>query len=206
MAHIHRYIPPKGDDTRTLLILHGTGGDENDLLPLGEMLAPEAGMLSPRGNVLENGAPRFFRRLAEGVFDLEDLHERTLELAAFVAESAEQYKFDPSRVIAVGFSNGANVAASMMLESPKTLRAAVLFRAMVPFVPEKPVDLAGVRVFMGSGLSDPIIPRDNSAKLAEMLEMFGADVTLEWQPGGHALTRPDVSLAYDWLESAGTSG
>src|SRR5688572_9300260 len=134
---IHRFIAsPSGKSTRTLLLLHGTGGDENDLLPLGESLDPDAAILSPRGKVLERGMPRFFRRLAEGVFDEEDLKLRTAELADFVAAAAAQYTFDARRVIAAGFSNGANIAASLLLLRPDTLRAAVLFRAMVPLVPD----------------------------------------------------------------------
>jgi phospholipase/carboxylesterase/glyoxalase family protein len=193
-------VAPSGDDARTLLLLHGTGGDENDLIHLGQMLAPDAALLSPRGNVSENGAARFFRRLAEGVFDIEDLHARTKELVAFVDAAAGQYGFDPSRVIAVGFSNGANIAGSTMLSSPKTLEAAVLFRPMVPFVPEDPVSLEGKRVYIGAGETDPIVSRLHPQRLTEMLRVLGADVTLNWQPAGHALTRADVASAYDWLE------
>ena len=201
-TYVHRYVPPKAEDSRTLLLLHGTGGDENDLIPLGEMLAPDAGFLSPRGTVLERGAARFFRRLAEGVFDLPDLHARTKELVAFVEAAAVQYGFDPKQVIAVGFSNGANIAASTLLSSPGTLSSAVLFRPMVPFIPENPVSLIGTRVFIGAGEGDPIVPAAHSERLAELLQICGADVTLTWQPGGHTLTRADVAAAYDWLEAA----
>jgi len=201
-TYVHRYVPPKAEDSRTLLLLHGTGGDENDLIPLGEMLAPDAGFLSPRGTVLERGAARFFRRLAEGVFDLPDLHARTKELVAFVEAAAVQYGFDPKQVIAVGFSNGANIAASTLLSSPGTLSSAVLFRPMVPFIPDNPVSLIGTRVFIGAGEGDPIVPAAHSERLAELLQICGADVTLTWQPGGHTLTRADVAAAYDWLEAA----
>src|SRR4051812_42568663 len=135
-SYVHRFIPSSSGDQRTLLLLHGTGGDENDLLPLASMIAPGAAVLSPRGNVQEQGANRFFRRLAEGVFDLEDLRRRTDELADFVREAVEQYELDAREVIAVGFSNGANIAASMLLVHPDVLRGAVLFRAMVPFEPK----------------------------------------------------------------------
>src|SRR5438093_830530 len=167
--YIHVYVPPSGGDERTLLLLHGTGGDENDLVPLGKMLAPTAGVLSPRGTVLERGAPRFFRRLAEGVFDLEDLHARTRDLATFVGDAAKRYGFDPNKVIAVGFSNGANIAASVLLSEPSALRAAALFRPMVPFEPDAPPDLAGTNVFIGAGQTDPIVPPAQSARLAEIL-------------------------------------
>jgi phospholipase/carboxylesterase/glyoxalase family protein len=196
-TYVHRYVPPKAEDSRTLLLLHGTGGDENDLIPLGEMLAPDAGFLSPRGTVLERGAARFFRR-----FDLPDLHARTKELVAFVEAAAAHYGFDPKQVIAVGFSNGANIAASTLLSSPGTLSSAVLFRPMVPFIPDNPVSLIGTRVFIGAGEGDPIVPAAHSERLAELLQICGADVTLTWQPGGHTLTRADVAAAYDWLEAA----
>jgi phospholipase/carboxylesterase len=201
-TYVHRYLPPQGDDARTLLLLHGTGGDENDLIQLGQMLAPDAGLLSPRGTVLEHGAPRFFKRLSEGVFDVDDLRARTAELAAFLAAAAKQYGFDARRVVAVGFSNGANIASSLLLTSPESLSQAVLFRPMVPFVPEGPVNLSGKRVFIGAGEDDPIVPRDHPYRLAELFQLCGAEVRTEWQPGGHSLTRADVSKAYDWLEES----
>jgi phospholipase/carboxylesterase/glyoxalase family protein len=201
-TYVHRYVPPKAEDRRTLLLLHGTGGDENDLIPLGEMLAPDAGFLSPRGTVLERNAARFFRRHAEGVFDLPDLHARTKDLIAFIRAAADHYGFDKSQVVAVGFSNGANIAASVLLTSAETLAAAVLFRPMVPFIPDVPVSLDGTRVFIGAGEGDPIVPAAHSERLAELLQVCGAEVTLTWQPGGHTLTRADVAAAYDWLEAA----
>jgi phospholipase/carboxylesterase/glyoxalase family protein len=199
----HRYVPPKAGedgDPRTLLLLHGTGGNEDDLIPLGEMIAPGAGLLSPRGTVSEHGAARFFRRLAEGVFDLDDLHARTKDLVAFIGAAAKQYGFDAGRVIAVGFSNGANIGASVLLSSPGTLAGAALFRPMVPFIPDQPISLAGTRVFIGAGESDPLVAHDQVDRLVEMLRLFGADLTVDWQPAGHALTRADVAAAYEWLE------
>jgi phospholipase/carboxylesterase len=197
----HIYTPPTGGDRRTLLLLHGTGGNEHDLVPLGRMLAPTAGMLSPRGNVSENGAARFFRRLAEGVFDIPDLHRRTADMAAFVEAAAARYEFDPSLVIAVGFSNGANIAASMMFSHPRVLEAAVLFRAMVPFEPETPLDLSGKRVFIGAGRTDPLVSTAGTERLAELLRAAGAAVAVEWQPVGHNLTNADVAAAQTWLQT-----
>lgn len=200
--HVHRYTPPKDGDGRTLLLLHGTGGGENDLLPLAQLIAPAAGVLSPRGRVLENGAARFFRRLAEGVFDLDDLRQRTINLIAFVDAAAHKYEFDPARVIAVGLSNGANIASSVLLTSPRTLSAAMLFRPMVPFEPKDAVPLNGKPVFIAAGEQDAMVPAAHPEHLAELLRACGAKVTLVWQPGGHGLTRADIDAAHDWLRSA----
>ena len=199
-TYVHRYLAPQGDDSRTLLLLHGTGGDENDLIQLGQMLAPDAGLISPRGTVSENGAARFFKRLAEGVFDIPDLHARTKDLVAFIGAAAAHYNFDPTKVVAAGFSNGANIATSVLLSAPDALAGAILFRPMVPFIPETPVSLAGKRVFIGAGETDAIVPKTHPDRLAELLRVLGADVTLKWQPTGHTLTRPDVSAAYEWME------
>ena len=166
---------------------------------LGETLAPGAAFLSPRGKVSEYGAPRFFRRLAEGVFDHEDLLFRTHELAEFVQAASEEYGFDPSKVVAVGYSNGANVAASTILLHPGLLRAAVLFRAMVPFEPDLTPDLSGMPVFMAAGRMDRMIPPDNTQRLADILLEAGADVDLRWRDTGHPLTYEDVAEAKAWL-------
>lgn len=202
LSFIHRYLPPSASDGRTLLLLHGTGGDENDLLPLAAMLAPTAGVLSPRGKVLEHGAARFFRRISEGVFDIEDLRLRTEELAAFVAGAAGAYGFDPGRVVAVGFSNGANIAASLLLARPGTLRGAVLFRPMVPFEPGPPLELAGTSVYVAGGRADPIVPHLQTERLIALLQAGGAEVRTAWADAGHGLTRADVSGAQAWLEAA----
>jgi predicted esterase len=183
----------------TLLLLHGTGGNEHDLIPLADNIAPGAAVLSPRGKVLEGQMPRFFRRLAEGVFDLDDLRVRTRELADFVEVSAARYGFDATRVVAVGFSNGANIAASLLLLTPGVLSGAILFRAMVPIVPDSLPSLRGTRVLMSNGRADPLIPAAQAEVLADLLRRCGADVTLEWQAGGHNLTKRDVELAAHWL-------
>src|SRR4051812_32053589 len=175
---IHEFVP--GKSNRTLLLLHGTGGNERDLIPLGQELDPDASLLSPRGKILENGMPRFFRRLAEGIFDLEDLQKRTHELADFVTSAAEHYKIDNQKIVAVGYSNGANIAASTLLLRPKTLSAAILFRAMVPLVPETPPDLASTSVCITAGSLDPIVPASNTKELADLLRAAGADVTVRF--------------------------
>lgn len=196
---VHRYLPGEDESGPTLLLLHGTGGNEEDLIPLGQDLAPGAAILSPRGNVSEYGAPRFFRRLAEGVFDHEDLLFRTHELAGFVEAAAQEYGFDPSRLVAVGYSNGANIAASTLLLHPGLLRATVLFRAMVPFEPEVTPDLSGLPVFMAAGRMDRMIPPDNTQHLADILGEAGAEVDLRWRNVGHPLTYEEVGEAKDWL-------
>ena len=199
LGFVHRYLPGEDDSGPTLLLLHGTGGNEEDLVGLGEALAPGAAILSPRGKVSEFGAPRFFRRLAEGVFDHEDLLFRTHELAEFVEAASEEYGFDPSKIVAVGYSNGANVAASTILLHPGLLRAAVLFRAMVPFEPEVTPDLSGMPVFMAAGRMDRMIPPDNAQRLAEILDEAGADVDLRWRDTGHPLAYEEVREAKQWL-------
>jgi len=194
---IHEFVP--GSSPRTLLLLHGTGGNERDLLPIGRELDPDASLLSPRGKILEHGMPRFFRRLAEGVFDLEDLKKRTHELADFVIAAAEHYKIDIKNLIAVGYSNGANIAASMLLLRPETLAATILFRAMVPLIPESQPELSSVRVWIGAGSIDPIVPASETKQLAELLRGAGADVTIRFFRGGHELTNEDVDAAREWL-------
>ena len=205
LGFVHRYVPHK-DATRTLLLLHGTGGNEDDLLELGARLDPVANLLSPRGKVLENGMPRFFRRLAMGVFDLPDLRFRTDELAGFVAAAARAYGFDARRVTAVGYSNGANIAASLLLLHPGVLADAVLLRPMVPFVPEKAPDLQGVNVLLSAGRLDPIVPPGETERLAVLLREYGAGVTLGWSPQGHELTPAEIEDARRWLAGAACQG
>jgi phospholipase/carboxylesterase len=197
---IHRFIPgPAGSTAQTLLLLHGTGGDENDMIPLGRDLDPTAALLSPRGNVLENGMPRFFRRLAEGIFDEEDLIRRAHELADFVGTAAARYAIDPKGMIAVGYSNGANIAAAVLLLRPEVFCAAILFRAMVPLVPASLPNLAQARVLISSGKQDPIVPVENAQRLAAMLQAAGAEVTLRFEVAGHALVFCDIEAAKEWL-------
>jgi predicted esterase len=203
LGFTHRYIPSLGAGDKaglTLLLLHGTGGNEDDLLPLGRELDPTAGLLSPRGKILEGGRiPRFFRRLAEGVFDIEDLKFRTHELTGFVDKASRIYGFDARKVIAVGYSNGANIAASMLLLKPQTLSGAILFRAMVPLIPDNLPDLSDKRIFMSSGLRDPIATRKEAETLSGLLKQARAVVDLQWQNSGHELTQDDVHAAKQWL-------
>jgi phospholipase/carboxylesterase len=198
LGFVHRYLPGAAD-APILLLLHGTGGDENDLLPLGEALLPGAARLSPRGKVLENGMPRFFRRLAEGVFDLDDLRRRTHELADFVEAAGKAYDFGGRKPVAVGFSNGANIAASTLLLRPGILGGAILIRAMVPLVPETLPALDGVPVLILAGEADAMVPRPQAEAIARLLTDAGASVELRWIAGGHGLTRQDVEAAREWF-------
>ena len=195
---IHEFIP--GSSSRTLLLLHGTGGNERDLIPLGRELDPNAALLSPRGKVLENGMPRFFRRLAEGVFDLEDLKARANELADFVTSAAQHYGFATDQLVAVGYSNGANIAASLLLLQPEIIRRAILFRAMLPLIPDKLPNLLSVRVWIGAADQDPIVPASETKRLMELLRRAGADVTIRFAKAGHGLTNDDVEAARHWLK------
>jgi predicted esterase len=196
---IHVFRPPAAAGGPMLLLLHGTGGNEHDLVPLADVLRPGAGILSPRGKVLEHGMPRFFRRLAEGVFDIEDLKLRTAELADFVTEAATTYKFSTRDVTAVGFSNGANIAGALLLLRPDALGAAVLFRAMVPLAPATLPTLAATPVLISNGRMDPLVSAEETERLAALLRSSGADVTVAWQNSGHELTDRDVLTAQEWL-------
>jgi predicted esterase len=195
----HYYRPPVRHGLPTVLMLHGTGGNEHDLVPLGETLMPGAGILSPRGKVLEGAMPRFFRRLAEGVFDLEDLKFRTAELAEFVVAASERYEFDLKRVIGIGFSNGANIAASLLLLRPGVLHKAVLFRAMVPIVPEPLPKLPGTAVLISNGERDPLVSVKETERLVSLLRTAGANVTLVMHPVGHQLIPDDIDVGKKWL-------
>jgi predicted esterase len=194
-------VPAERPGLPVLLLLHGTGGNEDDLLPLGRQLLPGAALLSPRGQVLESGMPRFFRRLAEGVFDLDDLRRRTHELADFVDAARRTYDLGPVAPIAVGLSNGANVAAAMMLLRPGTLAGGLLLRPMVPLVPDPLPALGGIPVQLNAGTADPIVSPEQSEALAELLRRAGAAVSLEWIDGGHRLTRQDLEIGRRFLSA-----
>jgi phospholipase/carboxylesterase len=198
LLHLHRFIPATVLGKPPILLLHGTGGDESDLLPLGQGVAPGAALLSPRGTVLEGGMPRFFRRLAEGVFDEEDVRRRANELADFVQNAREVYSIEAP--IAVGFSNGANIAAAVLQLRPEVLAGAVLLRVMTPLKEGPPVDLAGKPVLILSGAMDPIVPAENASRLAAILESAGAAVDHQILPARHNLTQAEVTIMKAWLD------
>lgn len=195
----HRYVPGSSGHDRTLLLLHGTGGDENDLIALGQILEPDAALLSPRGQVLERGMPRFFRRFAEGVFDIEDLRYRTNELADFIDAASKKYGFSTSTLFIAGYSNGANIGASLLLLRPGSAAGAALFHPVVPLVPDTLPDLTGIPVFIGAGRNDPYASPDQTTELAQLLRQGGADVQTFWHDAGHALTGDEVREAQAWL-------
>lgn len=195
LTYVHRFEPATVANATPVLLLHGTGGNEADLLPLGRQLAPGSALLSPRGDVSEHGMPRFFRRFAEGVFDLDDVARRTHALADFIADAATRYGFDPGKLAALGYSNGANIAASLLLLRPEALVRAVLLRPMVVLQPKTLPDLSGKHVTLLSGRHDPIVPVDHPLQLAKMLRQAGAQVDLHWLDTGHQLTEEDLRLS-----------
>jgi phospholipase/carboxylesterase len=198
LPFIHRFTPAPAPGRPPLLLLHGTGGNEDDLLPLGPMISPGSALLSPRGKVLEGGMPRFFRRLREGVFDEEDVRRRAHELADFIAEAREAYGL--AAPIAVGFSNGANIAAAVLQLRPEALAGTALLRAMVPLQDPPAADLTGKPVLILSGASDPIVPVENAKRLAATLKAAGATVEYRVLPTGHDLSETDVALAKAWID------
>jgi phospholipase/carboxylesterase len=206
LGFVHRFVPAGRPGLPALLLLHGTGGNEDDLLTLGARLLPGAAQLSPRGQVLENGAPRFFRRLSEGVFDLDDLRRRAHELADFVDSARRTYELGPVPPVAVGFSNGANIAAATLLLRPGTLGGALLLRPMVPLEPEPLPALGGVPVQIDAGTADPIVSPAQSEALADLLRRAGATVSLDWIRGGHNLTPQDVDIGARFLEGIARAG
>lgn len=204
LGFIHHWQPPSGDDharRTTILVLHGTGGDENQLVPLARDLLRGAAILSPRGKVLENGMPRYFRRLGEGIFDLEDLAARTDELARFVDDASAAYGFDRSHVIAFGFSNGANIAASMLLKLGAVLRGAMLLSPTLPFEPPQIPDLSSVGVFVGGGTADTLITPEQTRRLIDALRSAKANVTDYWHGGGHTITHEELRSLRAWLKT-----
>ena len=201
LGFVHVFVPAAkpAPHAVTLLLLHGTGGDERELLPLGRELWPGAALLGVRGHVLENGAPRFFCRLAEGGFDVHDLKERTSELARFIDAAAKRYGFSKRHLIAVGRSNGANIAASLIFLHPHYLVAAMLFRAQVPFWPDLIRNFSELFVLIAAGIRDPLVPRDQTNQLAAILKSGGADLSMFWHRGGHELGSDDLAAEKAWL-------
>jgi phospholipase/carboxylesterase len=200
LGFVHRFVPPKDSVSgETLVVLHGTGGNENDLIGIGQAIAPGAAILSPRGNVLEAGAPRFFRRLAERVFDPMEVRSRGGELARFIRAAISSYDLDPVHVFALGYSNGANVASTVMFIEPGLLQGAVLFRPMVVLELEDQPDLTGSSVFISAGRMDPIVPAKSAEQLAELFQQSHAEVALKWQLAGHNLVPGEVREAGEWF-------
>lgn len=196
----HRFITGSdSEEKRTLLLMHGTGGSEHDLLEVGLTILPGASLISPLGKVNEGGAARFFRRFAEGVFDEDDIKRQADDLAEFLSLSSEFYGFDPNHVYALGYSNGANMAAAMMLLRPETLAGGAFWRSMIPLKPSTLPDLAGKQVLMMTGAADPVVPAENAKGLAHMLSEAGASVRHEVLPVGHNLIRPDVEITQTWF-------
>jgi phospholipase/carboxylesterase len=198
-----RHIYKQGTDPNApvLVLLHGTGGTENDLLPLADALSPGSSVLSIRGNVLENGMPRYFRRLAEGVFDIEDLIFRTKELNDYLDEASAKYGFDRHNLVAVGYSNGANIAGSILFRYEGSLKGAILHHPMVPQRGLELPKLSGVPIFIGAGENDPICTPQETEDLYELLTGAGADVTLHWERFGHRLTATEVDAAAAWFRT-----
>lgn len=184
-----------------LLLLHGTGGNENDMLKLADMIDPEAPVLSVRGNVLENGMPRFFKRLAEGVFDEEDLIFRTNELNEFLDEAADQYEFDRRNIVAIGYSNGANIAASLLFHFADALNGAILHHPMVPRRDIELPDLSATNVFIAAGINDPLCRKEESEDLQQLLEAANASVAIHWENNGHQLSMTEVEAAKEWYQN-----
>ena len=199
---IHRFVPSQEQVHHLcLLLLHNTGGDETSMLSLGIKLAPRAAMLSPRGKVMEGDKNRFFRRTEEGVFDLDDLIFRTTELTNFLREAKTAYQLESVKTLAVGYSNGANIAASMLLLHPEILDGAVLFNPMVPLVPDKMPNLEGKPILIVAGKFDPIVPPEETVRLVNILKNCGANVALIWHSGGHELGMDELDMAKQWIES-----
>jgi phospholipase/carboxylesterase len=200
LGFIHRFVPAKDPASEeTLLVLHGTGGDENDLIGIGQAVAPGAAILSPRGNVLENGSPRFFKRIAEGVFDPKEVRSRAEELARFIRAAAATYRLDTGRIFALGYSNGANIASTVMLIEPGMLQGSILLRPMLVYEPTEHNDLSAAAAFISAGRMDPIVPTTSVERLAALFESLHADVTLKWQLAGHSLVPSEVREAAEWL-------
>lgn len=202
LAHYtHRFVPATAPGLPTILALHGTGGNEHDLVGLTQTIAPGCAIISPRGNVSERGMPRFFRRFAEGVFDLEDVQRRAGELAEFVASAATEYQFDAKNIYALGYSNGANVAIATMLLHPHALRGGIFLRAQLTYTPEVLPNLSGKALFIGAGRADQLIPATQSDELQQLLQRAGASTTLSWQNANHGLVQGDVDMAAGWFNA-----
>jgi predicted esterase len=199
--YTHRFVPATVPGLPTIVALHGTGGNEHDLIGLTQTIAPGCAIISPRGNVSERGMPRFFKRFAEGVFDLEDVQRRAGELASFVASAAINYQFDAKNVYALGYSNGANIAIATLLLHPQSLRGGIFLRAQTTYTPEVLPNLSGKALFIGAGRADQLIPATQSDELQQLLQRAGASTTLSWQNANHGLVQGDVEMAAGWFNA-----
>lgn len=198
---IHKFIKGTNPTKPTLLLLHGTGGDENDLIPVGKMIDADANILSVRGEVIENGMPRFFKRLAPGVFDEQDLMYRTSQLHDFIDQASKTYDFDRSDVIAIGYSNGANIAANMLMQIPYSLSGAILMHPMLPRQGGAVPSLKGIQVLITAGNNDPIVPLQSTQALKKVLDDHEASVSLSWFKFGHKLSSEEMQFVIKWYQS-----
>lgn len=198
---IHLFQRGADESAPILVLFHGTGGNEHDLLPLARFISPASTVLSVRGNVLENGMPRFFRRLAEGVFDEADLVARTQEMKAFLGEAVEKYELDPNNLVGVGYSNGANIIGSLLFHYGNLFRAAILHHPMVPLRGLTLPDMSRLAVFIGAGANDPICAPQETEELQSLLESAGASVEVHWEHRGHQLTQTEAEAAARWFQN-----
>lgn len=199
-SFIHVFIPSSKKSKLTLLLLHGTGGDENDLIPLGLDIAPIASILSPRGKVIENGMSRFFRRFPDGSFDIQDLRFRTEELSKFITWASQHYNFDLGKMIVLGYSNGANMALSVILTYRELIAGAILFRAVVPYIPDRLPDLSGMPIFLSEGMYDPYVSLAQAESLKILLEKLGASLTYNLEVSAHRLTQHEIRKAREFFQ------
>lgn len=198
---IHRYLPPQKTSQRTLVLLHGTGGDENDLLDIAALIDPSAGILALRGDVVEQGQNRFFKRLAPGVFDQADLTLRTNNLKAFLKDASVRYGFELNKTVLVGYSNGANIAASLLLQTGVTIGGAILLHPMLPCQARSVPDRPSIPVFMAASSNDPIVPFASATTLEKELRSIQHDVTMRIGASGHRLTMETIEAAKQWLQT-----
>lgn len=194
------HIFKKGNGKTTFCLLHGTGGDENDLVPIARSIDPHAGVIGIRGNVSENGMNRFFRRHAEGVFDQEDIILQSGNMMAFLQKAAAHYEFTLQHTTFLGYSNGANIATSVLFLHPQIVQSAILLRPMLTLVPDIAPDLSGHKIFIAAGLHDGLVPVEHTNKLADLYRTYGAVVELAWLNAAHGLTREDIEKAKIWYK------
>lgn len=200
-SFIHIYNEPLMGNSTIFLLLHGTGGDENDLIQLAKMIDPQAGILSLRGNIDENGMNRFFERKAMGVLDEDSLKKETVKLNEFLDAAASEYNFKKEQLVVLGYSNGANIAASLLFHYKDTLYQGMLLHPMVPLRSVELPDLSKQRLFIGAGENDPICPIEETKELEKLLSDAGASITMYWGNNGHSLSQNELNAASMWYEN-----